>query len=375
MPKGLSVFLSFLFYVCALVPSHAGDRPVILDSIKLPPGFHIDIYAAGLDDARSMVLSPKGVLFVGTRKMGGNVYAVVDTDGDNRADRSYTIARDLDMPNGVAFRDGSLYVAEAGRILRFDNIEDHLADPPTPVVVYDNIPHHPERHHAWKYLAFGPDDWLYFGTGAPCNICEADDPHSGIFRVSADGRHGELFARGVRNTVGFAWHPDTKQMWFTDNGRDMLGDDIPDDELNFAEGLGEHFGFPYCYGHNVPDPEFNDAQKCQGAKPPVQGLGAHVAALGMKFYTGTMFPPQYRGQIFIAEHGSWNRSSKVGYVVARVKLDGNKAVEYKPFATGWLKRGGKVWGRPVDILIMPDGAMLVSDDYAGVIYRISYEDS
>ena len=346
-----------------------GQRRLPLDTIRLPPGFRIEVYADGVENARSLALGPGGVLFVGTRSEG-NVYAVVDRDGDERADRVYTIARGLNMPNGVAVREGALYVAEVNRILRFDDIERRLENPPKPVVVNDTLPR--ERHHGWKFIAFGPDGLLYVPVGAPCNICLSEDERfASILRMKPDGTGVEVFAHGVRNSVGFDWHPRTKELWFTDNGRDWLGDNAPPDELNRAPKPGLHFGYPFCHGRDIADPEFGTRRRCSEFVPPVQELGPHVAAVGMRFYTGRMFPPEYHGQIFIAEHGSWNRSTPIGYRVTVVTLDGDRAVAYGPFAEGWLQ-GSKAWGRPADVLVMPDGALLVSDDEAGVIYRISY---
>ena len=340
-----------------------------IERIRLPEGFSMAVYAANVPNARSMTLSPGGTLFVGSRE-NGRVYAIVDRNDDHRADEVVTIASGLNMPNGVAFRDGALYVAEIGRVLRFDGIEDRLASPPKPAVVRDDLP--TERHHGWKFIAFGPDGWLYVPIGAPCNICESEDPRfASITRMKPDGSGHEIYAHGVRNSVGFDWHPATKHLWFTDNGRDELGDDVPPDELNRATAKGQHFGYPYCHGGSIPDPEHGSKRPCSAFRPPVRTLGAHVAALGMRFYTGRMFPAEYRNQIFIAEHGSWNRSRKVGYRVTLVRLEGDRAVSYEPFAEGWLE-GQEEWGRPVDVLVMPDGALLVSDDRAGAIYRISY---
>jgi glucose/arabinose dehydrogenase len=346
----------------------AAELPLHL--ISLPPGFTIRVYAAEVPHARSMALSPKGTLFVGTRRVG-KVYAVVDRDGDQRADAVYTLAEGLYMPNGVAFRDGSLYVAEVNRVLRFDDIEARLQDPPPPMVVNDTLPR--DQHHGWKFIRFGPDGRLYVPVGAPCNVCKRDDErYASILRMQPDGSGLEVFANGVRNTVGFDWHPVTHELWFTDNGRDWLGDDRPPDELNHAPRPGMHFGFPYCHGGDIPDPNFGDQRSCKEFTPPAMKLGPHVAALGMRFYTGSMFPAPYRQQIFIAEHGSWNRSVPIGYRLTLVRLRGNHAVDYTVFAEGWLQSDG-AWGRPVDVLVMPDGALLVSDDSAGAIYRISYE--
>ncbi|HWP35833.1 MAG TPA: sorbosone dehydrogenase family protein [Thermodesulfobacteriota bacterium] len=347
-----------------LTPLRPEEIP--LDAIKLPPGFRIALYATGLANPRSMTRGDKGTLFVGSR-FTGNVYAVVDLGGRREVK---VIAKGLHRPNGVAFRNGSLYVAEVSRVLRFDDIEGRLDNPPQPVVIKDDFPK--DEAHGWKFIRFGPDGLLYVPVGAPCNICEPDpDRYALIGRMRPDGSGFEVFARGVRNTVGFDWHPQTRELWFTDNGRDLMGDDTPPDELNHAPRAGLHFGFPYCHGGDIPDPEFGAKRPCRDFVPPALKLGPHVAALGMRFYTGTMFPPEYRNRIFIAERGSWDRSVLLGFRVMQVTLDGNRAVRYEPFAEGWL-RDGKFWGRPVDVEVMPDGSLLVSDDYAGAIYRITY---
>jgi glucose/arabinose dehydrogenase len=350
----------------------AGTMPGIhLDTIELPAGFRIALYAEDIPNARSMVRSEAGTLFVSTRTKG-SVYALQDTDGDDRIDTKHVLATGLNMPNGVALRDGALYVAEVSRVLRYDDIEANLADPPEPAVVTDGYP--TDRAHGWKFIAFGPDGWLYVPVGAPCNVCDPDNPiYSTITRIRPDGAGREIFAHGVRNTVGFDWHPDTGELWFTDNGRDWLGDDQPPDELNHAPEKGMDFGFPHLHGKDRLDPEFGQGYTPDDFTTPAIELGPHVAALGMRFYTGTMFPERYRKQIFIAEHGSWNRSTPLGYRVMLVRLENGQAVSYEPFAEGWLQ-GDKAWGRPVDVLVMPDGALLVSDDRAGAIYRITYEE-
>ncbi len=346
------------------------DGPKIqLDKIALPDGFKIEIFAEKIKNARSMCLSPNGTLFVGSMRKG-NVYALKDTDGDHKADQTYILDKGLHMPNGVAFKDGDLYVAEVNRILKYSDIENKLDNPGEPTVIYDKYP--TETHHGWKYIAFGPDDKLYVPVGAPCNICKSDEIYATITRLNPDGSNMEIVQKGVRNTVGFTWHPDSKELWFTDNGRDWMGDDLPACELNHAPKDGMHFGYPYCHQGDVSDPEFND-KPCSDFTPPAQKLGAHVAPLGLEFYTGNQFPEQYKKQLFIAEHGSWNRSKKSGYQISLVTVENNKAVKYEAFAEGWLnKENDSVWGRPVDIEWMPDGSMLVSDDYANVIYRISY---
>ncbi len=342
--------------------------PLRLDTLELPPGFTIGVFAR-VPDARSLALGDRGTVFVGSRTYG-KVYAVVDRNRDYKADEVLTIAEGLVLPNGVAFRNGALYVAESHRILRFDQIEDRLRKPPKPVVVRDGFPI--EAAHGWRYIRFGPDGKLYMGIGAPCNVCEVDpDRYAVILRMNPDGTGLEVFARGVRNTVGFDWHPVTKELWFTDNGRDGLGDDIPPDELNRAPRAGLHFGYPHCFGKAVVDPDFAKGRSCNEFTLPVLELIPHAGALGMVFYTGKMFPAKYRNQVFIAEHGSWDRSVPIGYRIMLVRLSGNQPITYEPFAEGWLQ-GTQAWGRPVDLLILPDGSLLVSDDQAHAIYRISY---
>ncbi|MCB0700550.1 MAG: sorbosone dehydrogenase family protein [Chitinophagales bacterium] len=359
-----------LFSGCGNSTTKKAEEPILKD-IRLPKGFSIDIYAEGVENARSMVMGDKGTLFVGSRG-AGKVHAIVDTDNDYKADKVYVIAEGMNMPNGVAFRNGSLYVAEVNKVWRYDNIEDNLANPPQKVLVSDDFPS--DTHHGWKYIAFGPDDKLYVPVGAPCNICDEqtkDPRYASITRMNPDGSEHEVYAHGIRNTVGFTWHPQTQELWFTDNGRDRLGDDLPPDELNRAPVKDMNFGYPYCHGGDIRDPDFGDQHDCSEFTPPVQKLGPHVASLGVKFYTGNMFPASYKGQILIAEHGSWNRTTPIGYRVTMVTLNGNNAVSYEPLAEGWLKNGN-AWGRPVDILQLKDGSILVSDDFANVIYRITY---
>jgi glucose/arabinose dehydrogenase len=367
MPFIISVIL--FIYSPGCNPNNSQEGAADNMGITFPSGFHIGIFADNIDGARAMTISPNGTLFVGS--MGeGKVYAVMDTNRDYNADEIITIASGLNSPNGVAFRNGSLYVAEINRVLRFDNIEANLYNAPQPVIINNNFPS--DAHHGWKFIRFGPDGKLYVPVGAPCNICERPDPYESITRMNPDGSGFEIYARGIRNTVGFDWDPRTNELWFTDNGRDMLGDDIPPDELNHAPRKGMNFGFPYFYGKNIPNPEFANAGKDpSNYTPTAQDLGPHVASLGMRFYTGSMFPAEYKNQIFIAEHGSWNRSQKIGYRITLVKLENNEPVSYSVFAEGWLK-GESVSGRPVDLQIMSDGSMLVSDDYGGRIYRISY---
>ena len=352
-------------YLAGVLPSAAAE----MSDITLPPGFHIGVFAGNVPNARQMALGPPGVVFVGSLSEG-KVYAVVDRDGDHRAEKVYVLASGLSMPSGLAFRDGSLYVAAVNRILRFPDVARDLDRPPKPEVVSEAYPN--DRHHGWKFIAFGPDGRLYVPVGAPCNVCEVSGLHATITRLDPAGGKPEVVVRGVRNSVGFDFHPQTRELWFTDNGRDWLGDDQPPDELNRVTKEGLHFGFPYCHGNGLEDPEHNAGKACDTFTAPVRLLGPHVAAIGMRFYTGTMFPEKYRGGVFIAEHGSWNRSTPIGYRVSFVKIEDGKAVSYEPFAAGWLK-GNTASGRPADVLVMPDGSLLVSDDKAGRIYRISYE--
>ena len=345
-------------YLAGVLPSAAAE----MTDITLPPGFHIGVFAGNVPNARQMALGPPGVVFVGSLSEG-KVYAI-------RAVKVYVLASGLNMPSGLAYRDGALYVAAVNRILKFPDVARDLEKPPKPEVVSDAYPS--DRHHGWKFIAFGPDGKLYVPVGAPCNICEVSGLHGTITRLDLSGAKPEIVARGVRNSVGFDFHPQTRELWFTDNGRDWLGDDQPPDELNHVTKAGQHFGFPFCHGDGLKDPEHNAGKNCGDFTAPARLLGPHVAAIGMRFYTGTMFPEKYRNSVFIAEHGSWNRTTPVGYRVSFVKIEDGKAVSYEPFAAGWLK-GSSASGRPADVLVMPDGALLVSDDKAGRIYRISYE--
>ena len=362
--------LRIVVVVCWFVATgcaHAQELP--LEKINLPKGFAIEVVAR-VENARGMALGDKGTLFVGSMRVG-NVYAIRFASAPPA--QIFTVASGLLLPVGVAFRDGALYISAVDRIVRLDDIENRLSNPSAPVIVSSAFP--AETHHGWKFIAFGPDGKLYVPVGAPCNVCERDpDRFANIMRMNRDGSGLEVYARGVRNSVGFDWDPRNGELWFTDNGRDMLGDDIPPDELNHAVKAGQHFGFPYCHGGSIADPEFGSNRTCSEFTAPAQRLAPHVASLGMRFYTGTQFPQEYRNQIFIAEHGSWNRRSKIGYRISLVRIDNGKAVAYEPFATGWLQ-GEEAWGRPADVLVAPDGSLLVADDTAGAVYRISYRGS
>lgn len=340
-----------------------------LQRLQVPPGFHVSIYSDRVPNAREIALGTGDTVFVGSFREG-KVYALTGMDKDGRAEHVYVIAKGLQMPVGVAFRDGALYVSAVSRILKFPDIERHLDDPPQPVVVTDKLPD--KTHHGWKFIAFGPDGRLYVPIGAPCNICDAGPPFARIISMKPDGSDWRTIATGVRNSVGFDWQPGTHTFWFTNNGRDMMGDDVPDDTLDRVDAPGANFGYPYCHAGNVPDPEFGKGHACSDFAQPALRLGAHVAALGMRFYVGRMFPPRYHGAIFIAEHGSWNRSRKAGYRVLVAYVDANgKVTGSEPFLTGFLD-GQKTLGRPADVQPMRDGSLLVSDDFNGVIYRITY---
>jgi len=326
-----------------------------------------------------MALGPQGTVFVGTQ-YSGNVYAVVDANGDHKADRVVTIAKGLRQPNGIAMRNGALYVATTSQILRFDDIERHLDAPPAPVIVRDNLPN-PNQGHTWKFIAFGPDNLLYVSVGSTCNVCAPVPMTAAILRMKPDGSDTEVFAEGVRNTVGFDWHPVTHELWFTDNGRDGMGDDVPNDELNVAWKAGLHFGFPFCHQGDVPDPELGAQRACATTEPPVQKMGAHVAAIGMRFYTASMFPANYKNAAIIAQHGSWNRSTPSGYRVMVAHTEGRKVTAFEPLLEGFLPAAGAAGGRgatqaasgrPADVLQMPDGSILVSDDTGNRLIRISY---
>ncbi|MBK9419950.1 MAG: PQQ-dependent sugar dehydrogenase [Flavobacteriales bacterium] len=345
----------------------AGDPR--LHDITLPPGFHIAVYAKNVPNARGMSLGADGTVYVGSRD-AGNVYALRDLDNDGHADTLFTIATKLNMPAGVAIHDGDLYVSSVDRIVKLPDIASHLADPPAPVTVCTCFPD--KEHHGWKYIAFGPDGKLYVPVGAPCNNCLSEDSiFATITRMNADGTGLEIIAKGVRNSVGFDWDPRDGSLWFTDNGRDMMGDDVPNDELDHLVRPGSHFGFPFCHQGDIPDPEFGKGKNCSDYVPPAALMGPHVAALGMKFYRGSMFPEKYRNAIFIAQHGSWNRTTPLGYrvMVAWPQPDGSATTDI--FAEGWLK-GNTAWGRPVALQELPDGSLLLSDDSADLIYRITY---
>ncbi|HYE37808.1 sorbosone dehydrogenase family protein [Methylocaldum sp.] len=343
----------------------------VLSEIRLPRGFRITVYTDQTPGARSLALGDDGTVYVGSMDEG-KVYAVRDQDRNGKADQVQVLATNLNMPNGVAVVDGDLYVAEVSRILKFKDIGRQVSTSPKPEIIFDRYPD--DVHHGWKYLRVGPDGKLYVPVGAPCNVClPKKEIYATLTRLDKDGSNFEIYARGIRNTVGFDWHPETKELWLTENGRDWMGDDMPPDELNHAPKPGLHFGFPHCHGKDIADPSFGKGKACAEFEPPAWTFPAHVAALGMRFYTGKQFPAEYQGQLFVAQHGSWNRSTPDGYRVVMVEFQGGKPINEKIFAEGWLRPNGKVLGRPVDILQMPDGALVISDDKAGALYRIVYQ--
>ena len=354
---------------------HFTGRPsseLPLDKLKLPPGFKIEVWVEGVPEARSLALGDKGTVFVSNRNLT-DVYAIVDKGGKREVKK---ILKGLKAPNGVAFSKGTLFVAERHRITRYDGIEDRLDNPPDAKVVIDDLDPTSQPGHFWKFLALGPDGKLYFNIGAPGNIVNPNYLQAAIHRV--DPRTGvmETIAHGVRNSVGFDWHPKTKQLWFTNHARDWVSDDLPNDTLHRVSHKNMNFGYPFCHQGDFLDPEFGKGRSCKEFDKPALKLGPHIAPLGMRFYTGKMFPPEYANNIFIAMHGSWNRTTKQGYNVMRVTLDEKGSPKMEPFLTGFLtdeKGDPPMWGRPVDVMVMRDGAMLVSDDYNGIIYRISYK--
>jgi glucose/arabinose dehydrogenase len=348
------------------IPLAVDKLPV--GKLKLPPGFQIEVFAAGLSDARSLRVDDKGNVYVSTRRID-RVYAITDRAGKREIK---TIATGLNSPNGIALHNGTLYIAEINKISKIDNIAAQLDNPPKPTVIYDDLPS--DTPHGWKFLTVGPDNKLYFNIGAPCNICMPSDKHAQIRRIDLDGKNGEVVAKGIRQIVGMDWHPVLKQLYFTENQRDWLSEDLPQDKLNRITRPGQdNFGFPYCHQGNLPDQQFGWGHNCTSEfTQPIALLGPHSAPLGMRFHTGKMFPAQYRNAVFIVRHGSWNKSKKIGgdVVVAMLNPDGTvKSVE--PFITGFLVDNAYI-GRPVDMEWLKDGSMLLSDDYDGAVYRITY---
>jgi glucose/arabinose dehydrogenase len=365
-----TILISLLLFNTNLGITQTGNYQELINNLHVPDGFKLSVFADQLPNARSLALGVNCTIFVGTGA-AGKVYAVEDSNNDGVADKNYAIATDLNTPNGVAYKDGTLYVAEINRIIGFKGIEKSLNKPPHPVVVYGKLPS--DKHHGWKYLRVGPDGKLYTAIGAPCNICKPDKPYASLVRLNTDGSHFEIIATGIRNTVGFDWQPETEALFFNDNGRDNLGDDLPPDELNQWSKIGENFGYPYCHAGDIPDPQFGSGKNCEEFTVPTWKYKAHVAPLGLRFYRGQQFPSGYKHQLFVALHGSWNRTIPDGYRVALVRFKNGKPISEDVFIDGWLTKDGNVLGRPVDILELPDGSLLISDDQLGVIYKLEYK--
>jgi glucose/arabinose dehydrogenase len=346
------------------LPTAADKLP--LDKLKVKAGFKIELYASPVPNARTLRLGDKGTVFVSSR-LQDKVHAIVEKDGKREIT---VIASGLHRPNGIALHKGTLYIAELQQISKIDNIEDHLDNPPKPTVILSGLPN--DEAHGWKYLTVGPDEKLYFQIGAPCNICMPSERHAKIYRVGLDGQGLEVYATGIRQIVGMDWHPVLKQLYFSENSRDWLSEDVPEDKLSRVTKPGkDNFGFPYCHQGNFPDPEFGWGHSCSEFTKPIALLGPHAAALGLKFYTGNGFGAEYQNAIFLARHGSWNRTIKFGGDVVIIKLNGNGSVRsIEPLVTGFIHNNAYV-GRPVDVLPMKDGALLISDDYNGAVYRVS----
>jgi glucose/arabinose dehydrogenase len=350
------------------LPTPMADLEKNLQSVKLPKGFKISVYAAGVNSARQMAWGDKGTLFVGSFG-AGTVYAITDKGGTKEVK---PILTGLKMPTGLAFRDGALYVVDIDKILKYDNAEANLDKMPVAKAVYDDMPSY--AAHGWKYLVFDKAGWLYVPFGPPCNECLPPTSLAQVRRVNPATGQAELIAIGVRNSVGGDIDPRSGDYWFTENARDWISDDLPSDKLNHVTKIGAHYGYPYCHQGDMPDPKFAMGHKCSEFTPPALNLGAHVAPLGMKFYTGKQFPAEYANNIFIAEHGSWNRHKYQGARIMRVITDpSGKKIKQEVFASGWINGDRSYTGRPADLLLAPDGSMLVADDWAGAIYRISYE--
>jgi glucose/arabinose dehydrogenase len=353
----------------ALFSVAASAQNVDVDKLTLPDGFSVSVYAE-IENPRQLAIGANNTVFVGSLR--GSVWALINPEEDIRAREAVRVAEGLNTPNGVAYHGGDLFVGEIDRISTIQNIDTKLNGVQSTKTVTDDLPN--RRHHGFKFLAIGPDDKIYLPVGAPCNVCEEEEIFGTLLKMNLDGSDLEIIAKGIRNTVGFDFHPSSGELWFTDNGRDMLGDDLPACEINRLSAEGQHFGFPYIHQGDLPDPRFGDGHNPRDYTPPVLKLGAHVAPLGLAFYRGEEFPKRFRNTVFWAEHGSWNRSQKSGYRVMMGKLDDDheRIISNEPFVEGWLEDQNN-WGRPVDILNMPDGSILISDDMANAIYRIAYD--
>lgn len=351
----------------SLLFSPLAQAEITLEQLKVPEGFELSYFAEDVETARQLARSESGTVFSGSFS-AKKVYALRDTDNDGKADKRWLLMENLRAPTGIAYRDGDLYVADINKIIRFKDIDKNL-DKPNSEVVYDQFP--TDGHHGWKFLQFNKSGQLIVPVGAPCNICDADENYSKIFSLDLASQQVKVIASGVRNSVGFDFHPQTNELWFSDNGRDTMGDDIPPCEINKVSFEGEHFGYPYFHGDDIADPEFGQGKEASDFSAPVLNLGAHVAPLGIHFYRGKQFPEQYQQQLLVAEHGSWNRSEKSGYRVMLATVEDSKITNYKPVITGFMQEE-TTFGRPVAFLEMPDGSILISDDFAHKIYRLTY---
>jgi glucose/arabinose dehydrogenase len=348
-------------------PLAAAADKIPVDKLKAPKGFNIELYASGMANARSLALGDKGTVFVGSRLLD-KVYAIVNKNGKREVK---VLVSGLYRPNGVVFKNGTLYIAELSQISKIDNVEDKLDSPPKPTVIYSDLPK--DEAHGWKFLAMGPDNRLYFNIGAPCNICMPPPTNAQLRSIGVDGSGATIVAHGIRQVVGMDFHPTSKVLYFTENQRDWLSEDEPQDKLNRVLNPGkDNFGFPYCHGGNIEDPEFGWGHSCDEFTKPIAQVGPHTAPLGMRFYTGHMFPAKYQSAIFIARHGSWNKTHKIGGDIYVVTLNKDGTVKsQEPFLTGFLQDNNYI-GRPVDVMNMPDGSILISDDWNGAVYRVSY---
>lgn len=366
-----TIFNSLILSLLATIPAKAD---IELDKLVMPDGFSVEVYAR-VPNARQMSLGDDGTVYVGTRNRArGRIFAITDSDGDYKADDVIAITSGLKTPSGLVYKDGDLYVGAINTIHKFPNIAETMRDDPKGEIVTDNLPD--KTHHGWKFLEFGPDGLLYVPIGAPCNICEPEDTFAAIHTMDVNDPDNSLtkIASGVRNTVGFDWDPKTDELWFTDNGGDGLGDEMPADELNKLTNAGEHFGYPYIHQGDFNDPKFGVGKNAADYTAPAQKLAPHAGAVGMAFYKGDMFPEKFKNNIIIAEHGSWNRTDDAGHtghMLTVVTVENGQAVKYAPFITGFLQ-SNKAWGRPSDVLELKDGSLLIADDAAGAVYRVTY---
>ncbi|MEA2875294.1 MAG: hypothetical protein QOF14_490 [Hyphomicrobiales bacterium] len=349
------------------IPATAEKLATVPGKLKLQKGFNIELYAGNVPNARSMRQGEKGTVFVGSR-LQDKVHYITEKDGKRDVK---VLVSGLYRPNGLAIKDGTLYIAELSKISKIEKVEDNLDKNPKPVEIYSDLPK--DEAHGWKFIGIGPDNKIYVPIGLPCNSCPAPDTHAQMRRINLDGSGAEVVARGIRNTVGFDWHPVSKELYFTDNSRDWVSEDHPEDELNRITKVGQHFGNPFCHQGDFLDPELGWGRSCDEFEKPVAKMGAHTAVLGARFYTGDKFPAKYKNALFVARHGSWNRTKKQGGDIVVVHLNKDGTVKnIEPFITGFLGEDNNYIGRPVDVVFLKDGSMLISDDFNGAIWRVTY---